>query len=161
MTVGANFDLTGKVALVTGGTRGIGLAIAEAYAAAGAQVVVASRKQSAVDEATELIRRQGGEVLGLAAHTGCLLYTSFALLQLVLIFPPLRAIGFLPVVAFERLPTVWQVVLGTLIISTLAFILSVMGQSFLGLVNGRVLSDHVPELASKLKDGQDVYKRQM
>ena len=60
MTVGANFDLTGKVALVTGGTRGIGLAIAEAYAAAGAQVVVASRKQSAVDEATELIRRQGG-----------------------------------------------------------------------------------------------------
>ena len=70
MTVGANFDLTGKVALVTGGTRGIGLAIAEAYAAAGAQVVVASRKQSAVDEATELIRRQGGEVLGLAAHTG-------------------------------------------------------------------------------------------
>ena len=70
MTVGANFDLTGKVALVTGGTRGIGLAIAEAYAAAGAQVVVASRKQSAVDEATELIRRQGGEVLGLTAHTG-------------------------------------------------------------------------------------------
>lgn len=56
----------------------------------------------------------------------------FALLQLVLIFPPLRAIGFLPVVAFERLPTVWQVVLGTLIFSTLAFILSVMGQSFPG-----------------------------
>ena len=72
----------------------------------------------------------------------------FALLQLVLIFPPLRAIGFLPVVAFERLPTLWQVLLGTFILFTLGFILNVLGESFLNLVNGRALSDHLPELGA-------------
>ena len=70
MAMGANFDLTGKVALITGGSRGIGLAIAEAYAAAGAKVVIASRKQEAVDEAAEGLRRAGAEAFGVAAHTG-------------------------------------------------------------------------------------------
>ena len=70
MTGEAGFNLDGKVALVTGASRGIGLAIAAAYAAAGAKVVISSRKQEALDAAAEQIRQGGGEVLPVAAHTG-------------------------------------------------------------------------------------------
>ena len=64
------FDLTGKVAIVTGASRGIGLAIAERYASAGAKVVIASRKQEALDQAAETIHAKGGDAFPMAAHTG-------------------------------------------------------------------------------------------
>ena len=64
------FDMTGRVAIVTGGTRGIGRALAEGYAAAGAKVVVASRKQEACDETAEHLRSMGAEAIGVAAHIG-------------------------------------------------------------------------------------------
>lgn len=69
-TLPPNFDLTGKVALITGASRGIGEAIAVAYAQAGARVVLASRKQDALDAVAERIQVAGGEALPIAAHTG-------------------------------------------------------------------------------------------
>ena len=54
------FDLTGKVAIITGSSRGIGKAIAEAMAAQGAKVVISSRKQDACDETAAAINAAHG-----------------------------------------------------------------------------------------------------
>ncbi len=64
------FDLTGRVAIVTGASRGIGRSIAETFAGAGAKVVLASRKQEALDEVAESIRTTGGIAVAIAAHNG-------------------------------------------------------------------------------------------
>jgi glucose 1-dehydrogenase len=59
-------ELEGKVAVITGGTRGLGLAIAQAYSKAGAAVVVASRSPVAVDKAVQQLSVQGGRASGMA-----------------------------------------------------------------------------------------------
>jgi NAD(P)-dependent dehydrogenase (short-subunit alcohol dehydrogenase family) len=55
------FDLGGKVAIITGSTRGIGRAIAESYASAGAHVVISSRKQPACEEVAAAINERYGK----------------------------------------------------------------------------------------------------
>ncbi len=65
-----SFDLSGKVAIVTGASRGIGEAIAHAFAQSGAKVLLCSRKQEGVEAVAAAIREQGGEAIAVACHTG-------------------------------------------------------------------------------------------
>ncbi|MGF1597681.1 MAG: SDR family NAD(P)-dependent oxidoreductase [Acidimicrobiales bacterium] len=65
------FDLSGKVAVVTGGSRGLGRAMVEAFATRGADVVIASRKLPACEElATSVTTRTGRRAIGVACHVG-------------------------------------------------------------------------------------------
>ena len=68
--MGVTFSLEGKVAIVTGASRGIGESIARTFAENGAKVVLASRKQESLDAVAASIKESGGEALPIACHTG-------------------------------------------------------------------------------------------
>jgi NAD(P)-dependent dehydrogenase (short-subunit alcohol dehydrogenase family) len=69
-TPSRRFDLAGKVALVTGGSRGLGRAMVLGLAAAGADVVVASRKLEACEEVADAVRSTGRRALAVSCHVG-------------------------------------------------------------------------------------------
>jgi NAD(P)-dependent dehydrogenase (short-subunit alcohol dehydrogenase family) len=64
------FDMTGKVALVTGGSRGLGYEMALAFADHGADVIVASRKREACEAAASEIEKRGRRALPVECHVG-------------------------------------------------------------------------------------------
>lgn len=70
MSASSLFDLTGKVAVITGSSRGIGRAIAERMAEQGAKIVVTSRKLDACEEVVAAIKAAGGEAFAHACNIG-------------------------------------------------------------------------------------------
>ena len=64
------FDFTDQVVLVTGGSRGLGLEMVRAFAARGADVIIASRKLENCEEAAAEVRALGRRALAVAAHVG-------------------------------------------------------------------------------------------
>ena len=69
-TIKELFDLTGKTALITGGSRGLGLQLAEALGEQGAKLVISSRKQHELDEAIAHLKQRGIDALAIASDLG-------------------------------------------------------------------------------------------
>lgn len=70
MSIKSKFNLSGKVAIVTGSSKGIGLSVAKGLAESGAKVVISSRKQAAVDTVANNLREAGLEAVGIECHIG-------------------------------------------------------------------------------------------
>jgi NAD(P)-dependent dehydrogenase (short-subunit alcohol dehydrogenase family) len=70
MTMDPLFDFTGKVALVTGGSRGLGYQMVKAFAARGADVIISSRKLDACEAVAEECRALGRRALAASCHAG-------------------------------------------------------------------------------------------
>ena len=71
MTVAdVDFRLDGRVAVIAGGSRGIGEAIARTFAKAGAKIVIASRYMENLDPVAESVRAEGGEITPIVCHIG-------------------------------------------------------------------------------------------
>lgn len=64
------FSLSGKVALITGSTKGIGLSIARTMAEAGAKVVISSRKEAVCNEVAESLTKEGFDAISIPCHIG-------------------------------------------------------------------------------------------
>ena len=65
-----SFSLEDKVAVINGGSRGIGESIARTFVENGAKVVITSRKQESLDDVAASIKEAGGEALPIACHAG-------------------------------------------------------------------------------------------
>jgi len=70
MSIKKLFNIEGKVAIITGSSKGIGEAIARGLAEHGAKVVISSRKQEAVDAVVEKFKADGLDAIGIACHVG-------------------------------------------------------------------------------------------
>ena len=84
-------NLTGQVVVITGSTRGLGLAIAQTCSQAGAAVVVSSRHAAAVAATVDAIRAAGGHAAGAACHLGDLSPVVALRAPALAIFCPLPA----------------------------------------------------------------------